>query len=118
MKKIIKKYQTILAVFILPPPPSQCGDWSCAELGDVIRVIDYLIANIIAPVGGGIIIIFIAWGAILYLTAYGNEERAQKGKSTLVWAIIGLSVILLARVLVGELNRFLTGQTNIPSPNP
>jgi len=33
------------------------------------------------------------YGGFLWLTAMGNNERVEKGKETLIWAVLGLVVI-------------------------
>ena len=40
------------------------------------------------------------YGGILYATAYGSEEKATKGKNTILWAIIGGVIVGLSFVLV------------------
>ena len=45
-------------------------------------------------------IIFIIIGGIIYITSAGNEERMQKGKATLTWAIIGFIIVTAARLLL------------------
>lgn len=62
-----------------------------------------LIGNLVQvalTVAGGVAIVMIMVGAFQYLTAYGNEEKATKGRTTLMWAIIGVVVIILAKVIV------------------
>ncbi len=66
---------------------------------------------VLTDTAGTVAAIFIVIGAFQYLTAYGSEEKSEAGKKTLTWAIIGLVVIILARVLLGTLWRFLTTET-------
>ena len=61
----------------------------------IIRVVQLMI-----EIAGAIAIIFLILGAFQYLTAYGNEEKAAKGKSAIIWAIIGIVVIILSEVIV------------------
>lgn len=56
----------------------------------------------------GLFILYLIWGGYLYFTAYGNEEKAQKAKSTIVWAIVGFVVALLARVIIDLLWKIFT----------
>ena len=49
---------------------------------------------------GMVAIIFIMIGGFWYLTSAGSEEQAEKGRKTLVNAVIGLVVILLAVTIV------------------
>lgn len=65
------------------------------------------IFNIALALGGGIAVIFLLVGAFWYFTAFGNEEKANKGKTTIMWAIIGIAVILLSQVIVYTLRNLL-----------
>lgn len=51
--------------------------------------------------------IVLIWGAYQYLTAYGNEEKAQRGKNIVLWAIIGLVIAFLAQVIIAEVWRLI-----------
>ncbi len=42
----------------------------------------------------------IIYGGFLMITSAGNEESFGKGKKTLVWAIVGLVVVLMASAIV------------------
>lgn len=48
------------------------------------------------------VIAFVAfvWAGFLYLTSFANEENAEKGKKIMVWAAIGIVIILFSYVLV------------------
>ena len=81
-------------------------DPSTWQLSDVNTLIDN-IRLLALDLAGGVAIIFILIGAFWYLTAFGNEEKAQKGKTTLMWAIIGLVVIILAQVIISEVKNLL-----------
>jgi hypothetical protein len=62
-----------------------------------------LIANIIQIMllfAAGIAIVFVIIGGYYYITASGNEEQAEKGKSTLLNAIIGIILIIMAYVII------------------
>lgn len=45
---------------------------------------------------GVITVIYLIWGGLTYITAGGDPEKATKGKTAVVNAIIGIVVILLA----------------------
>jgi hypothetical protein len=49
---------------------------------------------------GAVAVIMIIYGGYMYMTARGNEEQAKKGRSILIWAILGLVVVLAAAALV------------------
>ena len=46
-----------------------------------------------------IVVIMIIAGGFIYLTAAGDPEKAGKGKSFIVYALIGLAIALFARVI-------------------
>jgi hypothetical protein len=49
---------------------------------------------------GLICVIFIIWGGIRYATSGGDSEKVKNAKNTLLYAIIGLAIALLAAVIV------------------
>jgi len=105
-KTLIKLEKFIFAITLLPTP--SCGNWSCAGIEDIARIINHII-DLLLPIAGGITVIFLIWGSIQYLTAYGNEEKAQKGKAIIIWSIVGIVVMLLSKIIVGEITYLLTG---------
>jgi hypothetical protein len=58
------------------------------------------IINIILSLVGGITIVMIMIGGYRYITATGNQELANKGKETVLWAAIGLAVVVMAATFV------------------
>lgn len=77
-------------------PPGNPEDWT---IDDIPTLISNIIKLALA-LAGGIAVIFILIGAFQYFTAFGNEEKATKGKTTVTYAVIGVVVILLAEVIV------------------
>ncbi len=62
-----------------------------------------LITNIIRMlllIAGAIAVLFVIFGGFQYLTSAGNAEQAEKGKTTLVNAIIGIVIIILSYVII------------------
>lgn len=49
---------------------------------------------------GGIALLMIVIGGVRYLTAYGNDEAAGKGKNQIIYGIVGMIVALLAYTVV------------------
>lgn len=45
-------------------------------------------------------LIMILYGGFLMLTSAGRQEQIEKGRDTLLWAVIGLGVILFSGVIV------------------
>jgi hypothetical protein len=50
--------------------------------------------------GGVLAVIMILYGAVQYATAYGDDAKAETAKKTIMWSIIGLFVLVLARTIV------------------
>ena len=78
------------------PLGAVCGDktgQTCVQLiiGNVIRAA--------LGVSGSIAFLMMTWGGFLWLTSMGNNERVEKGKSTLIWATLGLFIIFGAYAL-------------------
>lgn len=67
------------------------------------------IIKILLFVSGGIAVLFVIYGGFLYLTAGGNEEQAEKGKTALVNAIIGIIIVILAYVIVNVVVNLVSG---------
>ena len=60
------------------------------------QCVQLIIGNVIkAALGivGSIALLMMTYGGFLWLTAMGNSERVEKGKNTLIWAVLGLAVI-------------------------
>lgn len=49
---------------------------------------------------GGFALLMIVIGGVRYLTAYGNDEAAGKGKNQIIYGIVGMIVALLAYTIV------------------
>ncbi len=56
-------------------------------------------------------ILFVFYGAFLYFTAYGDENRATQAKKTLSYAFVGLLIVLLAFTIASFVQRLLLGGT-------
>lgn len=50
-------------------------------------------------------IIAIVIGGFQYITSAGNEEQQQKAKNTLLYAVIGIVVVSLARVTIAWIEK-------------
>lgn len=58
------------------------------------------ILDIMLIFAGAVAVFFVIVGGYQYLTSAGNEEAAEKGRKTLVNAIIGVVVIVMAFVII------------------
>lgn len=64
---------------------------------------------------GVIITLIIIYGGVQYMTALGNEEKLEKAKQTIYWAIVGLAVIVSATAIITYL---LQKIGTLPTPTP
>lgn len=67
------------------------------------RTVSDLIVSVIKimlMVAGSIAVLFIIIGGFQYVTSAGNAEQAEKGRATLVNAIIGIIIIILSYVII------------------
>ena len=68
----------------------------------IARVIDWALY-----LSGAIAVIFVIVGGYRYLTAGGSEETATKARQTVINALIGLVIIILAYVIVNAVASFI-----------
>jgi hypothetical protein len=73
-----------------------CSDDANAKVGSLLTDV----INIMSWIVGVVAIIVVIIGGLYYVTAAGNSERASKGQKTVLFALIGLVVVLIAQILV------------------
>jgi hypothetical protein len=49
------------------------------------------------------------WGAFLYMSAAGSPHQMERGKAAIVNALVGLAIVLMARVIAGMIQSSLGG---------
>ncbi len=62
---------------------------------------------------GAVAVVFVIVGGFMYITSAGNEEQAEKGKKTLINAIIGVVIIIMSYVIINV----ITNLVSTPSGN-
>ncbi len=60
----------------------------------------------------GVAVIFLIIGGFRYITSAGNEEAAEKGKSSVINALIGIVIIVLSYVIVNVASNLVAGTGN------
>ncbi len=58
-----------------------------------VRTIIARVINAALGISGSLALLMFIWGGMLWLTSGGSPERIQKGKNTIVWAVLGLVLI-------------------------
>ena len=118
------KYLTALAVLILPFPAfaqsqvqeglntgglsSLFGNAGLTGAQSLSQLIVEII-NIMLIFAGAVAVIFVIIGGYQYLTSAGNEESAEKGKKTLINAIIGVVLIIMSFVIINVIVNLVAG---------
>lgn len=62
-------------------------------------------------IAGAIAVIFIIIGGIMYMISGGSKEGTERAKKTLIFAIAGLAIVLIAPYLYDEISAILTGSS-------
>ncbi|MBL8031683.1 MAG: hypothetical protein JNK33_05165 [Candidatus Doudnabacteria bacterium] len=86
---------------------SKLNGLNCNNVTDVNSLI-LTVINWILGITLAIDVLFMIFGGFLYITSAGNEDRAKKGKNTVVNAIIGLVIIILAYFLANVVANYFS----------
>ena len=96
------------------------NNFNCQDAGglncDTTNVNDLIVRviRILLGVAFAIAVLFLIIGGFYYMTARGNEEQSATGRQTVINALIGIVIIIMAYVLVNVIanlafNRDTTG---------
>ncbi len=85
-------------------PPEEIDGLSGAEVADS----DSVIQNVVIPVITYVLdfvtiigVIYVIWAGIRLITSGGEDEAKDAAKKTILYVIIGIIVVLCARLIVG-----------------
>ncbi len=77
-----------------------------------IGAVTQRVLNIAFSLIAGVSLLFVVIGGYQYMTAGGNEEKLTSGKKTVLYAILGLVVVITAVTVVNiVINLILYGRT-------
>jgi|GEM_PF-762591 len=98
-----KKELSLLVLFLILLAPvvalaATTGEPAITKitLTDTIKKIVTAVLGII----GLIAVLYLIYGGVLYLTSGGNEEQVGKAKNVILYAIIGVIIIVLSYAIV------------------
>ncbi|MBL8029733.1 MAG: hypothetical protein JNN11_00605 [Candidatus Doudnabacteria bacterium] len=127
MKQIFKKLDLIqvvrvivMALMLVLPVVSyaQLPNLNCSDLQGVncnqtqtVSGLIKLVINWMLALAGLIAVLFLIIGGFWYITSAGNEEQAEKGKGTVINAIIGIVIIVLSWVIVNVVSRLVSSNS-------
>jgi len=66
-------------------------------IGTWIRNIGLVLATVV-----------ILWAAFMYLTSGGSEEKIAQAKKALLWAVVGIAILLIGSGITGIIKGILT----------
>lgn len=85
----------------------------CSDKTTGQQCVQLIIGNIIkAALGivGSIALLMLTYGGYRWLTAMGNSEKVEKGKDTVIWAALGLTLIFGAYAITNYIiTKLLSG---------
>lgn len=73
------------------------------------------VINLILLIAGILAVIYLIWSGVLYITAGGDTGKADKGRTGIVNAIIGLVIISAAYLLVRFVGGAISGANDLKS---
>ncbi len=74
---------------------------------DQINTLFNNLIDIGTGVGVAVAAFFVMWGAFLYMSAAGSPHQMERGKAAIVNALVGLAIVLMARVIAGMIQSSL-----------
>jgi hypothetical protein len=77
------------------PASASYDEWAICCIMDRI----YMITNWIFLLLMALAVIFVLYGGFLIIAAGGSDERVLKGRSYIMWALVGFAVAILAKAL-------------------
>jgi hypothetical protein len=80
-------------------------------LGNAVDAED-IIGNIIKGVLGiigSLALFMMVWGGFQWLTSAGSKDKVEKGTKTMMWALIGVIVVLASYIMVDAVLNAITG---------
>lgn len=77
----------------------ECTDGKTAGGGDAKPIVAVII-DTLSVVGGAVAVIMIIVGGLRYILASGDSNAVSGAKNTILYAVVGLVIILFAQVIV------------------
>lgn len=86
-----------------------CVDGLNCNAGTDVNSLIQTVIRWMLTIAFGVAVLFLIIGGFWYVTSAGNEETAEKGKNTVVNALIGIVIIVLAYVIVSVVANLVSG---------
>jgi hypothetical protein len=82
-------------------------DPSSYTLSDVLEVMDNALVYI-SDIGAVLAVFLLIWTAFGMVNNFGNVERIEASKKSIFWILLGVAVLMMARVFVDLIFNFMT----------
>jgi uncharacterized membrane protein len=89
---------------INPPPGAAAGSES------MLRLINVFLPNFLVAIAVLATIFFIIYAGILWTTSGGDKQKVEQARQTLVFAIIGIIIVMLSFVIIRIIGQILGSQ--------
>ena len=83
--------------------PIGIGAKGTTEVSGIINVVIKAALGII----GAVTLLMFVWGGFQWLTSAGNPEKVAAGTQTMIWAVIGVFLVLSSYILLSTFLSFL-----------
>lgn len=87
--------------------PIGVGQKGTTEAADIVNVVIKAMLGII----GALTLLMFVWGGFQWLTSAGNPEKVSAGTQTMIWAVIGVVLVLASYILLSTFLNYLTGKS-------
>lgn len=77
----------------------QTGNCDSSQISDVWGWV-YIVINWVLIAVGILCVVFIIMGAVKYVTSGGDPDKTKSARNTILYAVIGLVIAILANVIV------------------
>lgn len=99
------------AICAANPSSALCSGYTGAKNNSENPTLKLLrnVTNILSFFAGVLAVFFVIYGGFKYITSSGDPQKAASGRQTLIYALIGVIVVVISRQLIlFVLNRLLT----------
>lgn len=82
----------------------------CGLIALIDRIKNWFISLLLV-----VAVIMILVSAFMFITAAGDQNKAATARTTLIYALLGIALVILAQVAVNIVNNIITGGTGVPA---
>ena len=92
----------------IQPDGTDCSSNTSGSTNTVNNIIK-LVINIFSGIVGAISVVMIIWGGFKYITSGGESGKVSSAKNTIIYAVIGLVIVVFAQIFVQFVLEKITG---------